>query len=1265
MSAPSTVDEFLDVVRKSGLVEETALAGFLEAVAAAPPDTPTDLASAMLRAGLLTRFQAQQLLLGRSRGFTLGGKYRVLEFLGAGGMGSVYLCEHTAMRRWVAVKVLPADQGKDSSSYVERFYREARASAALDHPNIVRAFDVDHDGKLHFLVMEYVDGVSLQQLVERHGPLDPVRAAHYLCQVALGLQHAHEAGLVHRDVKPANLLLDRTGTVKVLDLGLARFFHEDDGLSKKYDENVLGTTDYLAPEQVIDGKVDIRADIYALGASFYFCLTGSTLFGPGTTAAKLVWQRVRKPRPIRELRPEVPAEMAELIEEKMLAKEPEDRFQEPAEVCAALAPWVHEPIPPPPAAEMPQLCPALSGAIAAGPPKTPTPARVPGIASTTRVGWTGPANTSIRVGTRPSAASSEPSLPDTSISPGKSRSRVGGRTELSISGADTDPARARDTVADTRPPAPRRSGRPRSPAALLVTAMGIAALTGVMLVLTGLAVWWAVSAVSQAPTRPKIVDDEPPVAAAVGGGPPPGVTVTSGPNGQQVRTAAYEAVIGTDGNLSSLRVGGTELLKSGLKFDNHVSRGSYFFFDKENRPGVVKLPKVDRPSHATFKMAGDRFSVTYDFGPEAINLKLTNSTDHSVPFFIVFDRNVTAVMNDKGEVLATPAKADWPTAIFFAGAARLAVSGGNRIWGPWVDGTQVWEATVKTYETRQVTLKAGTTPPGEAAKVKAAKAGAGQAAEAIRLAAAAIAGAPKRVQTPGYEATVEFDGCLTSLRVGGTEFLRPGADVSRGLYLHNGKDVVPLPEVEQPQKDVITAKGPDAAVRYEFAPHAVTCTVENKSKAPMNCFLVFDPAASVLRDGPGEWLKLPLVRPAGPAEPRWETTSWFAPGARLKVTGASQVWGPWSDQKLTILEASLKPHEARKVVLEPGTPTDAEAQKFTELTGKPARTEISLTSPGDYEVFQRRSRLEGPVRLGGWVHVPCDRLEVRLSGTSLKGALSEPWREVPLAGPAGRFDHTLQVPAGGWYRVELRALKGGTAVGSAQVEHVGVGEVFVVAGQSNATNCSPDRTKPVSGMVASFDGYHWRPADDPQPGVHDHSGGGSCWPALGDALYARYHVPVGIAATGHSGTSVNQWQPGGELFRWTVTRLHQLGPNGFRAVLWHQGESDVGMSSNEYADRLAAVIRGSHEAAGWDFPWFVARVSYHNPEHPSFPSTRDGQKKLWDSGVALEGPDTDTLTGDNRSEGGKGIHFSAKGLRAHGQLWADKVGAYLDRVLDR
>src|SRR5579883_3278130 len=252
MPAPASVADFVAVVRKSGLVPDDKLRPEVErlAGAAGAPATPDQLAQGLVRAGVLTKFQARQLKLGRYKRFVIAGKYRLLELLGVGGMGAVYLCEHIFMKRLVALKVLPPDKLSDPSN-VERFYREARSVAALNDPNIVRAYDIDQAEGMHFLVMEYVDGASLQEIVARFGPLDPVRAATYTAQAAYGLQHAGDLGIVHRDIKPANLLLDRTGVVKILDMGLARCFTDtQDNLTAKYDDQcVLGTADYLAPEQ--------------------------------------------------------------------------------------------------------------------------------------------------------------------------------------------------------------------------------------------------------------------------------------------------------------------------------------------------------------------------------------------------------------------------------------------------------------------------------------------------------------------------------------------------------------------------------------------------------------------------------------------------------------------------------------------------------------------------------------------------------------------------------------------------------------------------------------------------------------------------------------------------------------------------------------------------------------------------------------------------------------------------------------------------------
>jgi serine/threonine protein kinase len=289
----------------------------------------------------------------------IAGKYRLLELLGVGGMGAVYLCEHVFMKRLVALKVLPQEKMSDPEN-VERFYREARAVAALNDPNIVRAYDLDQAEGLHFLVMEYVDGASLQEIVARFGPLDPTRAASYIAQAANGLQHAAELSMVHRDIKPANLLLDRTGVVKILDMGLARFFADKhDNVTAKFDEKcILGTADYLAPEQALTNEVDTRADIYALGGTLYFLLTGQSPAPDGTIAQKLVFHQTQNPIPVEQLRPDVPPGLAALVR-RMMAKDPAKRPQTPADVAEALAPWTDPYLPPPPEHEMPDLCPAV------------------------------------------------------------------------------------------------------------------------------------------------------------------------------------------------------------------------------------------------------------------------------------------------------------------------------------------------------------------------------------------------------------------------------------------------------------------------------------------------------------------------------------------------------------------------------------------------------------------------------------------------------------------------------------------------------------------------------------------------------------------------------------------------------------------------------------------------------------------------------------------------------------------------------------------
>ncbi len=382
MPAPTTVVEFLDLAGKSQVLEKRQIDSYITLVGNQPqqPKNPKDLARMMVLDGLLTTLQAGLLLRGKWKNFFISGKYKLMEHLGTGGMGSVYMCEHVMMRRRVALKVLPTDRVNDSA-VLERFFSEARAVAALDHRNIVRAYDIDHENDLHFLVLEYVDGSSLQHIVTKFGPMMTNRAVNCIRQAADGLQHGHEAGLVHRDIKPGNLLLDRMGTIKILDLGLARFFDDETGAANRDDASIVyGTADYVAPEQAIDSMaVDIRADIYSLGVTFYVLLTGRSPYKDGSVSQKLMWHQLHKPTPITEYRPDIPRKLAAIIE-KMMEKDPANRYQTPEELFLALEPW-DEGAMLPPDEEMPQLCPAATGGSTGRLPTLPRPSSIPALAS--------------------------------------------------------------------------------------------------------------------------------------------------------------------------------------------------------------------------------------------------------------------------------------------------------------------------------------------------------------------------------------------------------------------------------------------------------------------------------------------------------------------------------------------------------------------------------------------------------------------------------------------------------------------------------------------------------------------------------------------------------------------------------------------------------------------------------------------------------------------------------------------------------------------
>jgi serine/threonine protein kinase len=337
MPAPASAVEFLELVKKSGLVHPESYSQVTEATL--PPD-PSQAAGVFVKRGWLTNFQAKQLLAGRYRGFRMG-PYVVREQIGQGGMGIVYLAEHEQLRRRVALKVLTGPNDETRKVTLERFLREARAAAALDHPNIVRIHDVGQQGAVHYLVMEFVEGRTLDSLINSNGPVSAGRAVGYIAQAAAGLQHAHEKGFIHRDIKPGNLMLQADGSIKILDMGLARSFdNPGDNLTEQFDTGaVVGTADFISPEQALnDPAIDHRSDIYSLGATFYALVTGQPPF-TGSTTQKLMQHQMREAPPLSSVDKTFPAELSDVIA-KMMAKQPQKRFDTMAEVIEALTPWM-------------------------------------------------------------------------------------------------------------------------------------------------------------------------------------------------------------------------------------------------------------------------------------------------------------------------------------------------------------------------------------------------------------------------------------------------------------------------------------------------------------------------------------------------------------------------------------------------------------------------------------------------------------------------------------------------------------------------------------------------------------------------------------------------------------------------------------------------------------------------------------------------------------------------------------------------------------
>jgi serine/threonine protein kinase len=320
-----------------------AESGLLDAAVLMPPDSAPAIAAGgaaaaqgLVAAGKLTPYQADAVL-GRRFDDLRIGNYEILDRLGAGGMGTVFKARHRRMKRVVALKVLSREVAQ-SDKFLDRFQREIETIARLTHPNIVMAFDADECEIGPFLVMEFVNGRDLASEVDKGGPLAPAAAADRIRQAARGLEYAHAQGIVHRDIKPGNILRDVSGVVKVADLGLARFRDPTSGGATSLTQAgvVFGTVDYMSPEQAVDsGTVDQRADIYSLGCTLYFLLTGQPPYSGGSIMSVMLKHRDAEiPNP-RTTRPDVPPAL-EAVFRRMVAKNPEDRYRSMTEVAADL-----------------------------------------------------------------------------------------------------------------------------------------------------------------------------------------------------------------------------------------------------------------------------------------------------------------------------------------------------------------------------------------------------------------------------------------------------------------------------------------------------------------------------------------------------------------------------------------------------------------------------------------------------------------------------------------------------------------------------------------------------------------------------------------------------------------------------------------------------------------------------------------------------------------------------------------------------------------
>jgi serine/threonine-protein kinase len=353
--------DILPILRQSGILPEKVLEEVrAKVLAGSLPFDARELAQRLIKQGLLTDYQARRILSNRPQALVVA-RYVIMDRIGSGSMGRVYKAHHQLMGRVVAIKII-APEIVSNARVVARFQREMKMVGRLDHPNVVRAFDADQIGPTLYIVMEYVAGKSLAQRVRTEGPQPPLAVLDWAAQASRGLAHAHGQAIVHRDVKPSNMLLSETGQVKVLDLGLGILQEADENSNFATADGIaVGTIDYMSPEQACGKEVDGRSDLYSLGCTMYHLISGKLPF-PGDSPVERLGKRLSgSPVPIRDVRPDVPGAVVGVLE-RMMAARPDDRFQTAEEAAEALQ-----------AAARPRAAPAARKAASAPAPAEPPP----------------------------------------------------------------------------------------------------------------------------------------------------------------------------------------------------------------------------------------------------------------------------------------------------------------------------------------------------------------------------------------------------------------------------------------------------------------------------------------------------------------------------------------------------------------------------------------------------------------------------------------------------------------------------------------------------------------------------------------------------------------------------------------------------------------------------------------------------------------------------------------------------------------------------